>query len=72
MCLQSLYLAGFQYLKEGQLMAGAQPLVEFVHSAVDSLLHRRVITKDQDTRLDLRCLLDEKKEDDAQNDFFLE
>lgn len=53
-------------------MAGAQPLVEFVHSAVDSLLHRRVITKDQDTRLDLRCLLDEKKEDDAENDFFLE
>ncbi len=51
--LQSLYLAGCKYLKAGQLVSNAQPLVELVHGAVDGLLYRRVVTEDQDAGLDL-------------------
>lgn len=39
---------------EGQLVSGAQPIVELAHSAAHSLLHRLVVTEDQDTGLDLQ------------------
>lgn len=39
---------------EGQLVSGAQPIVELAQSAAHSLLHRLVVTEDQDTGLDLQ------------------
>ncbi|KAF3835431.1 hypothetical protein F7725_027989 [Dissostichus mawsoni] len=47
---------GEQYLKQGQVVSGAQPLVELVHGAADGSVHRRVVTEDQNARLHLQCL----------------
>lgn len=63
--LQSPYLAGCKYLKAGHLVSAAQPLVELVHSAVDGLLHRRVVTEDQDAGLDRHRLLGEEENYDG-------
>lgn len=46
-----LYLGGWQDLIESHLVSHCHPLVELAHSAVGGLLHRRVVTEDQDTRL---------------------
>lgn len=54
----SSYLTGFQYLKEGELVATAQLLIEPVHRTADSLFYRRVVTEDQDTWLHIHELLD--------------
>lgn len=61
------HLAGGYYLKEGQLVSCGQLLIELGDSAVDGLLHRWVITEDQDTRRDLRYLLEGQNYDQHRN-----
>lgn len=42
-------------------MSGAHILIKLVHGTAGSLLHGRVVTEDQDTWLDILCLLKIRK-----------